>query len=417
MKKAAFLLIISLTLVLGRGYGAQAAPAMTVSLAGQGSYVLKGSGFQNVGTIFATVAYDASRLVGPKVGQGSLISGALMAVNDRTPGTVTIGVVSASPINGSGPVATIGFTVKGGGGATPSLTVSFTDTNGKPLDGMAVSNTPDSGKSAGEPAATHPAGEAGTTTAPSQQTTAATGAPTWLGGVTMPNGEAGTENKVEAVPVRTEPPPVESPAPPEAGKPASPATSPKGEEAKPVTGYTAVREPLERFREFAGQRNPGNLLALLAQEGSGKFLQEPAIALSDGKKAVKITVEAPKSAKDSPKFILNGATLRSLKRGEGNAWVIRAMPKGRVCQASLDIVTDGTMVEFPLTVVPSVQADLDGKGGVTEADFRLFLKEKGTGNAPKFDLNGDGRRDYIDDYIFTANYVVKHKEKKRAGKK
>ncbi|MCM2359162.1 MAG: cohesin domain-containing protein [Geobacteraceae bacterium] len=411
MKKSAFLLFLMLTLVLGLVHGAQAAPTLTVSPKGAGSYALQGSGFQNVGTIFATVTYDASRLATPKVQQGSLISGTLMAVNDKTPGTITIGVVSASPINGSGPVATMGFTVKGGGGASPSVRVSFTDTNGTPLEGKAASAPTNSGGSTSEPAASSTGGSEATT-APSQQPAAATGGQTWLGGVTMPQEETGTESKAETVPVQSEPPPVERPSLPEAVNPSPPATGPKGE-GNPATGYIAVKEPLERFREFTGERTPGRLIALLAPEGSGKFVQEPAVAFSDGKKAVRITVEAPGSVKSPPQFILNGATLGSLRKGKGNTWVLRARPKGGVCRASLDIVNDGSMVEFPLTVAPSVKADLDGKGGVMEADFQLFLKERGTADAPRFDLNGDGKRDYIDDYIFTANYIVKKKGAKK----
>ena len=55
---------------------------------------------------------------------------------------------------------------------------------------------------------------------------------------------------------------------------------------------------------------------------------------------------------------------------------------------------------------------------VTEADFQLFLKERGTPSASRFDLNRDGRRDYLDDYIFTANYLVKMQEQgKKKGTK
>jgi hypothetical protein len=57
-------------------------------------------------------------------------------------------------------------------------------------------------------------------------------------------------------------------------------------------------------------------------------------------------------------------------------------------------------------VAPPAGIDLDGSGKVNEADFTLFLKERGAENAPRFDLNGDGARNYLDDYIFTANFIV-----------
>jgi len=71
------------------------------------------------------------------------------------------------------------------------------------------------------------------------------------------------------------------------------------------------------------------------------------------------------------------------------------------------MVTEAAQQEIPLTVSPQADVDLDKSGSVTEADFQLFLKTRGTDDAPKFDLNGDGKRDYQDDYIFTANYLVK----------
>ncbi len=68
-------------------------------------------------------------------------------------------------------------------------------------------------------------------------------------------------------------------------------------------------------------------------------------------------------------------------------------------------------LEIPLTVSPKARVDLIQTDKVSEADFALFLKERGAAGAPKFDLNGDGKRDYLDDYIFTANYLAAQKEK------
>jgi hypothetical protein len=42
---------------------------------------------------------------------------------------------------------------------------------------------------------------------------------------------------------------------------------------------------------------------------------------------------------------------------------------------------------------------------MTEEDFNRYLKERETAKSPQFDLNIDGKRDYLDDYIFTANYL------------
>ena len=60
----------------------------------------------------------------------------------------------------------------------------------------------------------------------------------------------------------------------------------------------------------------------------------------------------------------------------------------------------------------------NGKGGgLSEADFNLFLRGAGKAKAPLYDLNGDARRDYIDDYIFTANYIVASERGKKVTAK
>jgi len=59
-----------------------------------------------------------------------------------------------------------------------------------------------------------------------------------------------------------------------------------------------------------------------------------------------------------------------------------------------------------IVVAPKAAVDLDRSGSVTEADFKLFLSDRGTAKKTKFDLNGDGKRDFVDEYIFTANYLV-----------
>lgn len=66
---------------------------------------------------------------------------------------------------------------------------------------------------------------------------------------------------------------------------------------------------------------------------------------------------------------------------------------------------DEEKIVCPLTITPKISMKPTGAGAITEADFTNFLKAGKTAKTKKFDLNGDGKRDYIDDYIFTANYV------------
>jgi hypothetical protein len=90
--------------------------------------------------------------------------------------------------------------------------------------------------------------------------------------------------------------------------------------------------------------------------------------------------------------------------------VLKLLPGKGVYEASLALPLDNLMVVLPLVVAPRLNVDLDNSGTVTDSDFTLFL-EKGSA----FDLNGDGKRDYLDDYLFTANYLAAKQGKETVG--
>jgi hypothetical protein len=173
--------------------------------------------------------------------------------------------------------------------------------------------------------------------------------------------------------------------------------------------YVPIKSVLEQFRLFQGEKSPKTLMALFKNTAEG-VRQEPPVALSDGGTRVKVIIERPSSGKAAPNFALKGAKLESLKMEGDSAWVVEVLPNKGVYEAKVTMLQDGTITEIPLTVAPPIPAA--GKIGegekLTEADFNRFLNERGTEKAPRFDQNGDGKRDYIDDYIFTANFIVKN---------
>src|SRR3990172_10169780 len=90
-----------------------AAPALTISSSGNGTFVLQGSAVDGVAALDITVRYDVATLTNPQVTQGGLISGAMMAVNANVPGTVRMGIIRVTPFSGSGTIATIAFSRTG----------------------------------------------------------------------------------------------------------------------------------------------------------------------------------------------------------------------------------------------------------------------------------------------------------------
>lgn len=174
---------------------------------------------------------------------------------------------------------------------------------------------------------------------------------------------------------------------------------------------TVIKGALDNFSTYKGEKTPAKLSALLNRQDTAAIRQEPAFALSDGTTAVKIAAELKNVGDRSPNFALHGARLVSLKRDDASfTWVIEALPQAGVMQATLTILTESEIIEYPLTVAPVV-------AGISpaEADFVIFLKDSGAA-VPKRDLNGDGKHDYLDDFIYTVNFLSKKSSVGKAAK-
>jgi hypothetical protein len=129
--------------------------------------------------------------------------------------------------------------------------------------------------------------------------------------------------------------------------------------------------------------------------------QQPEVVLSDGATAVRISVRVDFPDAKAPNIALNGAKLLSFERTADDEWQIEALPEMGALKASLVMVTDAASLEIPITVAPPLPAETD----LSENGFIVFLGGSNSSLKPLQDLNNDGRRDYMDDYIFTANYL------------
>jgi len=185
----------------------------------------------------------------------------------------------------------------------------------------------------------------------------------------------------------------------ESGSPPAPGSRRK------VLSFKSV---LERFREFRGKPSTQAYFSLFEQHEVIGFRQEPHVVLADGVKRVRATIISVPGDRNASDLVLMGGHLISMKRNAEftNSWVVDMVPAKDGYAVSMTVPQDRYMMVYPLTVAPPVNIDLNGSGVVTEDDFALFLRDRGTQKQPKFDLNRDGKRDALDDYIFTANYLV-----------
>lgn len=384
------------------------AASVTIVPTAAGSYSVQGSSMDGVAGIDLTIIYDSISLSSPTVSQGALVAGAIMAANTNNPGSIKIAIISTKAFSGSGPIATVTFTTQSGTGGVTSASVSMINSKGAPIPAqVSVSggNAPTASAPALATAPGVPFSQPGaTTTSTSLSTPSAPASPitTTLGTVSMPSDiPAKADTKPADTPVIpapvTEPAAVIRPAEPPAG--VKPASEPQKPDKIKITSYKGT---LENFRAYTGQKSPAILIELFGRNISSTIRQEPAPVLSDGKTPVKLLATIEETGNKSPNFALNGARLISLNKDDAtHTWIIEALPQAGTMQASLTILTDSETIEYPLTLAPPVEDFV-----ADEAGFAGFLTDSGKAT-PKHDLNGDGRHDYLDDFIYTANYLKK----------
>jgi hypothetical protein len=178
---------------------------------------------------------------------------------------------------------------------------------------------------------------------------------------------------------------------------------PAKDKAKQDSGSVSHKSVLQLFREFSGEKSTKALVALFAEGAVPNFSQVPSVALSDGITPVRLTLILRPGGNETPKFILQGASVQQMgSEGEESVvWTIDALPKKGAYDARLTVIDGQNILEFPLVVAPPIGPIVPKAQKFTEADFTLYLSKPAT-----FDLNKDGKFDSLDDYIFTANYIA-----------
>ena len=448
-RSLAAILTFALTLLLVQAGGAFAAVNLSIAPSGANKFVVNASPLDGVAGLDFTISYDSNLLANPVVEKGGLAGSAMLVANPSIAGSLRIALINATALKGSGPVAVITFTAKGTGNANLTFTSSnLIDQTGKSLPvttgGVSASVVANPTAGGGEVAKTDDAatgsssgggstgGSPGSSTSGGLSASSGTGGSTsgqttYLGGVTMttdtttqPAAAEQARKDEQAIP-KVEPV-QEQPIPPREAVTSSPAaeSKPAAEEpsvaAAPQSTMTTYKSVLNKVRDYKGDKTTKAMQDLFQPEGSASYRQEPAIVLSDGAANVKARITVPATAKNAPNFALKGARLVSLRRDGDTAWVVEAKPEKGTFVATITMLQDGSISEIPLVVAPPTDIAVV-KPGVkpTEAEFMQFLKERGTDKAPRYDLNKDGKRDYIDDYIFTANYLFQ--QKTQAGAK
>jgi len=157
----------------------------------------------------------------------------------------------------------------------------------------------------------------------------------------------------------------------------------------------------ERFKSYSGVRNLASLGDLFANPHSAGIIQLPKIAVTDGVSSIEIELKLKTDAAFAPNFAGKAAKLVSISHPVSDKWIVTVLPDKGAWKSSLFILNGTIVVEVPLVVTPPLPSG-------TVPDEKVFFKDRdGSLGAITRDLNGDGRLDYLDDYIFIANYLVR----------
>jgi len=403
-----------------------AAGPITISAAGNNTYIVNGSSMDGVAGIEIQITYAVASLGTPKasdVTAGSLVSGvsgAIFAANPNSPGTIRIAIISTSPFSGSGPIAKIVFPA-GGGTAPPPQLVNYSMIDSK---GAALTSQTHTGSTAPDPNISGPGtfGQTATTSTPSTSgtstgttgttttstATSSTGStPTYLGTVTMPQDFA-SKPDVKPPAAKEEQPVWDQPGRSPAEQPQIADRSASGkkehETETETEQYLVYKGVIERFKQYKGETSLAKLSELFKREVSTSIHQEPSPLLSDGKTTVTLTVDLPARITAAPNFAMNGAKLLSHKQEPAikGRWILTALPDSMTSEAALTILAGSEGFEYPLTVAPPLRAALK----LDETGWKMFQNNRGTDTQPLYDLDQDGVRDYRDDFIFVTNYLV-----------
>jgi hypothetical protein len=162
---------------------------------------------------------------------------------------------------------------------------------------------------------------------------------------------------------------------------------------------------LERFRTYTGHLTMEGFTSLFDQPVNSIVRQLPTIALSDGRTVVLIAASIPPVEGKSVSFSLDGGTMVSLKKIKNADWEIKVLPYTGATAMSLRVLSGEETTIYPLVVAPQLPPETD----LSMQGFQDFLSERDINGQPGRDLNRDGRNDYLDDYIYTANYLAQQR--------
>ena len=404
-------------LVLAGATPVFALSTISISSVVDGVFAVQGTGIENASAMEINILYDTRTLINPRVTEGPFISGSMVAINPNVPGIIRIVLIRITPMSGNGLIATLSFTRTGSSaGRINSISAKLANANGAPLTSQVqIINPTETTTSSSAAEQNQPSSSGAGSVAvppPVVQPIIIAGEPPRLEDAkktqdTQNSGDQDTRltesdrsTEKQADQQSSEQTPT---TPQESIATSGTATPKRGEERKTFT----LKGILDRFKEYAGPRNADAFIALFNNESLIGFRQSPEVALADGQSIVTVTFLARPGTLTTANVAAVAATLLSLNSDPDNTntWIARILPTKDVYQAAIAVSQNDVKIVYPVSVAPKIAFKRDRTGRVPKALIDRYLTSIQSGATPSPDVSGDGKWDYRDDYILTANYL------------
>jgi hypothetical protein len=354
---------------------------MLVTPNGDGAFFLVGDNFNGVTAVDVRIDYDTASLADPQV---AAEGGTLTYVYAGTPGTLLVSVFRENP--DAAFYLDLKFQKTGASpGVIKQATVTVKDTEGKdsPVpDATIIPFSPSQ-----DTAATAESGSAAVVSAEDK--------------IETPRNEV-YQGRPDGAPVTGAD---NDAASSETGAAVKPEQSAAAHETNVSEGRSLRSEKsvLRRFEEFRGTKGFKELAALFKRPDSEALAQEPAIALSDGKTAVRVTLNLQSGEQQAPDVSLSDAKLVSLRKTGEKSWIITAVPRKGAWNVSVYLKSDKKRLEFPLIVAPPIHI----QNNINEKNFLAALDQYVAGQVAGQKRGNGPFAEYVHEYVFTANYLAK----------
>lgn len=341
----------------------------------QESFVVTGDFAVSVCGLDLTINYDTETLKDPRVFKGSSLFSTKNTFSATTdvPGSVSVSFNSDQGIKGKGNLLQLNFNRAGKDpGAITSMQASLRDLNGYAVPCRISITNP-------EPAAPE-----------------------------------------EAPPAR----PVEGPASRPADKPGNPRNPSSGaplRETVPVGGESLTTQgqmgwshlsyrrhlgALARFQALSELVTEEDLRGVFSEDPSSAVRQDPPVLLSDGVAKAVISI-SDLGMEPAKQFILRGVHAVSVRKGEtGGEWQIEVVAESGGAEASLFLLTETEVHEYPLTVVPPLSGN--GGGAPDNASIReSFCRFRSNSASPGAKNDCADGEALAHDFAIWANYFAR----------